>query len=152
MQTEQSRELVQQVWTAFSSRKPDRIAVLFTDDAEWIAPKANATALALGVTDHMKAAAEIAAFVAHGMHRLFKDVAVKFLGFHADGRFVIVEEEMTATLPNAQPYRLRYCFIFECRDGRVARVQEYMDTMSGHRQVFGAGHPLACDLPLSRLA
>ncbi|BAR61599.1 hypothetical protein ACVIWV_003499 [Bradyrhizobium diazoefficiens] len=29
------------------------IAALFTDDAEWIAPKGNATAVALDHTDHM---------------------------------------------------------------------------------------------------
>jgi uncharacterized protein len=150
MHTEESRQLVQRLWAAFSTREQDKIAAFFVDDAEWIAPKANATAVALGVTDHMKGPAEIAAFVAHGMQRLYNDVAINFLGFYADGRFVIVEEEMTATLPNAQPYRLNYCFIFECRDGRIARVREYMDTMSGHRQVFGDGHPLASSLPLSR--
>jgi hypothetical protein len=37
---------------------------------------------------------------------------------------------------------MNYCFIFECREGRIARVREYMDTMSGHNQIFRDGHLL----------
>jgi hypothetical protein len=149
MQTEESRELVKRVWAAFSTRDQSKIAALFADDAEWMAPRANATAIALGVTDHMKGSAEIAAFIATRVPVLYRDTAIKFLGIYADGPIVVVEEEMTATLPNGLPYRLNYCFIFECRNGRVARMREYMDTMSGHRQVFADGHPLAAALPLS---
>jgi ketosteroid isomerase-like protein len=58
MHTEESRQLVQRLWAAFSTREQDKIAAFFVDDAEWIAPKANATAVALGVTDHMKGPAE----------------------------------------------------------------------------------------------
>jgi uncharacterized protein len=97
----------------------------------------NATAIALGVTDHMKGSVEIAAFIATRVPVLYRDTATKFLGIHADGPIAVVEEEMTATLPNGLPCRLNYCFIFECRNNRVARMREYMDTMSGHRQVFG---------------
>lgn len=150
MHTEESRELVKQAWAAFARRDQEKIAALFADDAEWIAPRANATAVALGVTDHMKGSAQIAAFVAKGVPLLFGDTSIKFIGFHAEGPIVVVEEEMTARLPNGQPYRLDYCFIFECRDGRIARVREYLDTMSGYRQVFADGHPLAARLPLSR--
>jgi ketosteroid isomerase-like protein len=149
MDTEESRTLVKQAWAAFSTRDPERIAAVFTDDAEWIAPRANATAVALGVTDHMIGAEVIATFVATGMRRLFSDVHIQFKGFYADGAVVVVEEEMTARLPNGCPYRLDYCFIFECRDGRIARVREYMDGMSGYRQVFAQGHPLAPKLPLA---
>lgn len=149
MQTEESRELVQRLWAAFATRDPEKIAPLFTTDAEWIAPKANATAIALGVTDHMRGAKEIAAFVATGVPALYHDASVKFLGLYADGPTVIVEEVMTATLPNGRPYRLTYCFIFECRDGRIAQMREYMDTMNGYRQVFADGHPLAALLPLA---
>jgi ketosteroid isomerase-like protein len=150
MQTEESRELVKRVWAAFSTRDQEKIVTLFADDAEWIAPKANATAIALGVTDHMKGSAEIAEFIATRVSALYQDIAIKFIGIYADGPTVAVEEEMSATLPNGLPYKLNYCFVFECRNGRIARMREYMDTMSGHQQVFSGGHPLAAALPLSR--
>jgi ketosteroid isomerase-like protein len=142
MNTEESRALVKEAWKRFAERDVKRIADLFHEDAEWKAPPANATALALNMTDHMRGSAEIADFLAHGFRRLFTESQVRFTGLHADGSFVIVEEEMSATLPNGVPYQLSYCFVFECRDGRIARVREYMDTQSGFRQVFSRGHPL----------
>jgi ketosteroid isomerase-like protein len=54
------KDIVLNAWKTFSSRDADRIAALFTDDAEWIAPKGNATAVALGHTDHMIGAQAIA--------------------------------------------------------------------------------------------
>lgn len=142
MNTEDSRALVQEVWKRFAEHDVARIREVFHEDAEWIAPPANATALALEMTDHLRGATEIAEFVAHGFQRLFHDSRVRFTGFFADGPVVVVEEVMNAVLPNGLNYELAYCFIFECRDGRVARVREYMDTLGGFRQVFLRGHPL----------
>jgi hypothetical protein len=142
VQTEDSRALVKQAWAAFASRDPARIAAVFADDAEWLAPPGNATAVALDGTNHMVGSHVIAAFIAADMRRLFLDVKVEFRGFHADGPVVVVEERMSARLPDGGSYVNDYCFIFECRDGRIARVREYMDTLGGHRQLFANGHPL----------
>ncbi len=145
MQSNDSKALVKAAWAAFASRDPDRIAAFFMDDAEWRAPAGNATAVALDMTHHMVGAAAIAAFIATGMRRLFTDVSITFRGFHADGPIVVVEERMSARLSNGIAYANDYCFIFECRDGRIARVREYMDTLGGHQQVFAMGHPLRGD-------
>jgi ketosteroid isomerase-like protein len=143
METEQSRLLVKNAWATFASRDPDRIAALFADDAEWLAPHGNATAVALDGPNQMVGGHTIATFIATGMRRLFLDVAIEFRGVYADGPVVIVEERMSASLPNGGRYVNDYCFVFECRDGRIARVREYMDTLNGHRQLFANGHPLA---------
>jgi ketosteroid isomerase-like protein len=87
----------------------------------------------------------IANFIAREMQRLYLDVSVAFRGFHADGPIVIVEERMSAKLPNGGSYSNDYCFVFECRDGRIARVREYMDTLGGYQQLFERGHPLRPD-------
>ena len=142
MQTEESRALVKQAWAAFASRDPDRIAAVFAEDAEWLAPTGNGTAVALGCTSHMVGSGAIAAFIATDMRRLFLDVKVEFRGFHADGPVVVVEERMSAELPNGGAYVNDYCFVFECRAGRIVGVREYMDTLGGHRQLFEKGHPL----------
>ncbi|MHC2280428.1 ketosteroid isomerase-like protein [Bradyrhizobium diazoefficiens] len=47
------KDVVLNAWKTFSSRDAERIAALFTDDAEWIASKGNATAVVLDHTDHM---------------------------------------------------------------------------------------------------
>jgi hypothetical protein len=76
MQTEASRSLVKQAWTAFASRDPQRFAALFTSDAEWLAPENNGTAVALNVTHHMIGADVIAGFIACEMRRLYCDVSI----------------------------------------------------------------------------
>ncbi|MEY9121517.1 nuclear transport factor 2 family protein [Bradyrhizobium yuanmingense] len=133
------RDVVLNAWMTFSSRDPERIAALFTEDAEWIAPKGNATAIALDHTDHMKGPHQIARFIAQEMHRLFSDIDLAFRGVYVDGDVVIVEERMRATLPGGKPYENEYCFVFEVVGDRIRQVREYMDTRKGWRMVFDEG-------------
>ncbi|TGN89721.1 DUF4440 domain-containing protein [Bradyrhizobium yuanmingense] len=133
------RDVVLNAWKTFSSRDPERIAALFTEDAEWIAPKGNATAIALDHTDHMKGPHQIARFIAQEMHRLFSDIDLAFRGVYVDGDVVIVEERMRATLPGGKPYENEYCFVFEVVGDRIRQVREYMDTRKGWRMVFDEG-------------
>jgi hypothetical protein len=136
--SQDSRVIVQTAWQALASHDADRIAAAFTEDAEWLAPPGNATAVALDVPSHMVGGKAIAHFLAEDFTRLFvRDVAVAFRGFHADGERVIVEETMTATLADGNHYTNDYCLVFEPRDGLIHRVREYLDTARGHRMIFG---------------
>jgi ketosteroid isomerase-like protein len=133
-----SVDVVQNAWKAFATHDADRIAAVFTEDAEWLAPPGNATAVALNGPSHMVGREAIVRFLAEDFPRFFvSDVAVTFHGFHADGERVVVEETMTATLANGNHYANDYCFVFELREGLVHRVREYMDTARGNRMVFG---------------
>jgi ketosteroid isomerase-like protein len=132
-----SKDIVLNAWKTFSSRDGERIAALFTEDAEWIAPKGNATAVALDHTDHMIGARPIARFIAQEMHKMFSEVDIAFRGVYADGDVVIVEERMRATLPGGKPYENDYCFVFTVAGDRIREVREYMDTRKGWRMVFG---------------
>jgi uncharacterized protein len=112
---------------------------VFSDDAEWLAPNGNATALAMPYTNHMIGREQIAHFIAVEFGKLFcADVKVDFRGFYAENNVVVVEERMQATLSNGHPYDVEYCFIFELRDGLIRRVREYMDTLKGARMIFGS--------------
>lgn len=137
MDSSASREIVLNAWAAFASRDIQQIAAVFRPDAEWIAPKGNATAVALNHTDHMIGADQIARFIAVDMHKLFQNVDVQFRGVHAAGDTVVVEERMRATLPQGGAYDLDYCFVFELDGGLIKQVREYMDTRKGWRMVFG---------------
>lgn len=133
-----NRTIVQSAWSAFASHDPEQIAAFFAEDAEWLAPEGNATALALDVPSHMVGRDAITRFLAHEFPRLFvRDVVVDFRGFYEAGGRVVVEETMRATLANGNPYANDYCFVFEVQDGLICRVREYMDTARGHRDVFG---------------
>ncbi|GAA2636967.1 nuclear transport factor 2 family protein [Actinomadura fulvescens] len=136
--SQQSRTIVQDAWKAFASHDADRIAAVFTEDAEWLAPPENATAVALGGSSHLVGKKAIVRFLAEDFPRFFvRDVTVTFHGFYADGERVIVEETMTATLANGNHYANDYCFVFELQEGMIHRVREYMDTARGHRMVSG---------------
>ncbi|MFC4120745.1 nuclear transport factor 2 family protein [Nonomuraea zeae] len=138
MTPERNRELVKRAWRSFASGDKDLIATFFTEDAEWLAPPGNATAVALGGSHHMVGRDAIVHFLAVDFSRMFvADVAVAFRGLHADGDVVVVEETMEATLASGNAYSNDYCFIFTLRDGRIHRVREYMDTARAHRMVFG---------------
>jgi ketosteroid isomerase-like protein len=138
MTSEQNRELVKQAWKSFSTRDKDLVETYFTEDAEWLAPPENATAVALGGSHHMVGRDAIVHFLTVDFRRMFvADVTLEFHGFHADGDVVVVEETMRATLANGNAYRNDYCFIFVLRNGLIHRVREYMDTARGHRMVFG---------------
>ncbi|MCG2637693.1 MULTISPECIES: nuclear transport factor 2 family protein [Bradyrhizobium] len=131
------KDIVLNAWKTFSSRDADRIVALFTEDAEWIAPKGNATAVALDHTDHMVGARQIARFIAGEMHRMFSAIDIAFRGVYADGDVVIVEERMRATLADGKPYENEYCFVFTLAGDCIREVREYMDTRKGWRMVFG---------------
>jgi len=133
------KDIVLNAWKTFSSRDADRIAALFTADAEWIAPKGNTTAVALAHTDHMVGALPIARFIAQEMHKMFSDIDIAFRGVYADGDVVIVEERMRATLLSGRPYENDYCFVFTVAGDRIRQVREYMDTRKGWRIVFAEG-------------
>ncbi|MFG1703125.1 nuclear transport factor 2 family protein [Nonomuraea sp. M3C6] len=138
MTSEQSRALVKQAWRAFATHDEDLIAPFFTEDAEWLAPPRNATAVALGGSHHMVGRDTIVRFLSVDFSRMFvADVSVGFRGFYADGDVVVVEETMDATLAGGNPYRNDYCLVFELQDGLIHRVREYTDTARANRLVFG---------------
>jgi ketosteroid isomerase-like protein len=133
-----STRLVQNAFQALVSYDPDRIAAVFTENAEWLSPPENATAVALRATNHMVGRNAIVRFFSEDVPRLFaRDVAVTLHGLHADGDRVIVEAAVTATLAGGNRYVNDYCFVFELRDGLIHRVREYVDTARGHRMIFG---------------
>ena len=69
-------------WQAFRTRDPGQIAAVFTEDAEWLAPANNATAVALQGPWHIIGRDRIARMCATEVHKLFvADVAAEFRGF-----------------------------------------------------------------------
>jgi ketosteroid isomerase-like protein len=135
---EQTKQIVIDAWKAFASRDAQRIGAFFTENAEWIAPKGNATAVAMNHTNHMIGREAIAKFIAEEVPKLFvADVSIDFRGFYSDGQTVIVEERMQATLANGRKYDNDYCFIFELVGEKISKVREYMDTQRGKECIFG---------------
>jgi ketosteroid isomerase-like protein len=133
-----SQSIVQKAFQAFAGCDPEQISAVLTEDAEWLSPPGNATAVALETTNHMVGRRAIVRFFTEDFPRLFaRDVGISFHGVHACGDRVTVEATMTATLANGNHYDNDFCFVFELRDGLIHRVREYVDTARADRMVFG---------------
>jgi len=135
-----SKHVVLAAWQTLATRDPQRIAPMFTEDAEWLAPNGNATALALNGPSRIVGREQIAQTFGSEVWKLFTaDVKVEFRGVYAEGDIVIVEQRMRATLANGNAYDNDCCFVFEVENGLIRRVREYMDTAKGHHMIFATG-------------
>ncbi|HET9159637.1 MAG TPA: nuclear transport factor 2 family protein [Caulobacteraceae bacterium] len=135
------KQVVLNAWAAFASRDPQAVAAQFTDDAEWIAPEGNATAIALGGPSRLTGPGRLATFITEWVPSLFADTKIDFQRVLECGNTVVIELAYRAQLINGRAYDNRYCFLFDVEDGRIARVTEHMDTLAGHRQIFGDEPP-----------
>jgi uncharacterized protein len=133
-----SKQVVQDAWRAFASRDAARIATVFTEHAEWLAPEGNATAVALNYANHMVGRQAIVHFLTEEFPKLFvSDVSVEFKGIYAEGATVILEERMRARLSNGRIYDNDYCFVFTLSGDQISFVREHMDTQRGAKCIFG---------------
>ena len=138
MDTPATKDIVIDAWKAFATRDAARIEAVFTEDAQWHAPPGNATALALGYTEHVLDRATIVRFLSRQLATLFvADVKSTPVSLVAEGPVAVLETRFQGTLANGRRYDNDYCFVIEVRDGRIRRIREYMDTQRGFRCIFG---------------
>jgi ketosteroid isomerase-like protein len=100
-----SKQVIADLFKAFASRDEARIRECFVPEATWSAPPNNATAAAFGHLAGAEDAAAIAHFIAVDFPRLFvsnvqSDVRVMV----ADGKIVVTEYRLRATLVNSRHY------------------------------------------------
>lgn len=135
-------QIAMNFWQALRSRDADIIRAAVTADVEWIAPPRNATAVALGVTDHMVGPDEIIRFIVDDFRRMFSTgMKVDIISITANADRVVFEQQQSAVLTNGRRFELPYIFILETADGRVSQVREYMYTLTGYQLVFGNDEP-----------
>jgi uncharacterized protein (TIGR02246 family) len=132
METEQTRQLIDELYAAM--RKGDRagLAALFTDDVEWVPPET----AKIGVVRGPEAvAAELAGDTPRKLFKMstFKLTVRKVL---ADGDTAVVQQAISAQTRTGELYENEYCWVYTCRDGKVARLDEYADTFKAAR-LFG---------------
>lgn len=72
--------------------------------------------------------------MSYNFARFFADVDTRFWTIVVEGELVVVEHQLSATLPNGRSYVNDYCFVYELRKGLVWRIREYMDTRAVGRR------------------
>jgi ketosteroid isomerase-like protein len=132
METETTRQLVQQFLQARADGDAAALAALLAEEAEWYPPPAVGIGPFIGRDD-------VARALTGGAAGRFLDVS----SIRRDVRKVVVEgdtavvlQRLTARTVNDTDYVNEYCWIYTCRDGAIVRLDEYADTLHAAR-VFG---------------
>jgi uncharacterized protein (TIGR02246 family) len=132
MDTESTRQLVSRFIEARSAGDTATMAELLTDDAVWQPPVSVGFGPFRGKEEVVKALAGGAAgklFDLATMKRTVRKIM-------ADGDSAAVQQTLTATTRKGKPYENDYCWVYVCRDDKVAHLDEYADTLNAAR-IFG---------------
>jgi uncharacterized protein len=124
MSSSDTRALLEEYFTTLANRDHQRLHELLAEDVEWRMPTS--------IPDHLhrgreKVASELGSdtvkrFFAKGSYRLsVKDLIV-------DGEVAVARQHVDAVTKDGRPYQMDYCFIYTIRDGRIALIEEFLDT------------------------
>ena len=131
MSTETTRQAIQDFYAALQKGDKDRLLELLAPDAVWIPPASAPFA-------RMEGAEAIADALGSKIVRetfdLKKPFALEIRRMLADGDHAVVQQRLTATAKaTGLDYDNQYCWVYEVRDGRVAVLEEYADTIVAGR-------------------
>jgi uncharacterized protein len=131
MSTETTRTLIEDFYTALRKADRPRLLELLAPDAVWIPPEA-------APIDRMEGAEAIVdalgGQVVRDMFDLSKPFALEVRRIIADGDIAVVQQRLTATAKaTGTDYDNQYCWVYEVRDGRIAVLEEYADTIVAGR-------------------
>ena len=125
MEVSETRDLIEKLIKARQARNRDEIYEMLADDAEWIVPAG------APVTDYEGRDA-VADAMAGGVSGLFFDnTSMKrdVQQMIVEGGSCAVRQHVTATTKEGTPYDNYYCWVYNCRDGKVVQAIEYLDTL-----------------------
>jgi ketosteroid isomerase-like protein len=130
--TEETRQLIQRFVHAHEHGDVLAIRALLTDDATWHLPPS------AGVGPFTGAAAVAVGLGGAAADNWLDTATIKrtVTAIIADGDTAVCLESKTATTHSGDHYANDYCWVFTCRDGRIAAVRNYTDTVLADR-VFG---------------
>jgi ketosteroid isomerase-like protein len=130
--TEQTRELVKRFVKAHEHGDAREIRELLADDATWHLPPSAGVGPFTG-------AEQAAAALAGGAADNWLDIPTinrTVTAIFVDGDSAVVLESKTATTHRGEHYANDYVWVFKTRDGLIASVRNYTDTLLADR-VFG---------------
>lgn len=125
MSLESNKKLVAEFFNTFATRDVDRCLSMMTDDATWLVPGRPELFSISG----LKTKTEMAMLLRGLMDATTQGLVMKQKGVIAEGDKVAFEGESHAPLKNGKVYNNHYHFLVTLRDGKVASVREYLDTM-----------------------
>ena len=124
-----AKDAIRRYFRAVAEQDMDALAAGMTDDVVYELPFSETGSVEPGGYRRYEGAAEVVAFwrsVASSGLKSAPPEDVE-LSITADGARVFIEQRGNMTTADGRPYRNRYVFRFDIRDGRVAQVREYVN-------------------------
>lgn len=129
MDTEQTRALVERYYDNLAKGRA-AVAECLTEDCEFHPP---ATAQAGVVKGRDEVAGLLAGKLVKQSFDLTQPFDLQVKRMVVDGPVAVVQQRLVATAANGNAYDNDYCWVYECRDGAIARMDEYADTLKAAR-------------------
>ena len=124
----ENKRVVTELFARLSARDIDGAMALVTDDVSWRVPGKPELFATAGLYDK-KRLRRLFDFM---MSQLQQGLAMTVVHAIAEDDAVAAEVEGSAELKNGRSYRQQYHFMIRMRDGKVATVHEYFDTLHAH--------------------
>ena len=131
MTTETTRTLIGDFYTALQKGDRPRLLELLAPDAVWIPP----VSAPIPRTEGAEAIADsLGGQIVRDMFDVSQPFGLEIRRVVADGDVAVVQQRITATAKaTGQAYDNQYCWVYEVRDGRIALMEEYADTIVAGR-------------------
>jgi ketosteroid isomerase-like protein len=131
MGLDDNKAVIGRYFDAIRAGSPD-LPELLCDDVTWWVPEASS----LGGLHEGKAA--VLGLIQRGALLYDTSVPMQVVvdRLVAEGDRVCAEVSITARTAGGDDYRNQYHFAFGIRDGRIAEVREYVDTLYAERKLF----------------
>jgi len=131
MSTEETRTLIEDFYTALRTANRARLLELLAPDAVWIPPVSAPVARTEGAEAIVDA---LGGQIVRDMFDLSQPFALEVRRTVVDGDVAVVQQRLTATAKaTGNAYDNQYCWVYVCRDGRIAELEEYADTIVAGR-------------------
>ena len=129
MRTEETRALIKTYYETLPTGKRDKLASLLTEDVVWYPP---GSAPLEPIKGRDAVAAELGGDTPKRMFDM-KTFRLTVRRILADGDTAVVQHSISAKTREGEQYDNEYCWVYQCRDGKIAKVEEYVDTLKAAR-------------------
>lgn len=123
-----SKQIAADLFARFSAGDIAGVLDLMTDDVTWRLPGKPELLATAGVYDKNR----LRRLFDRMSSQLVDGLEMKVVSSIAEGDRVAVEVESKGDLRNGRQYRQQYHFAITLRDGKIAVVHEYLDTLHVH--------------------
>lgn len=124
MNTEDTRKLVTTYYEALPVGDKEKLASLLAEDVEWAPPES-------APIEPIKGRKAVSDALGGDTPAQFFDMSTFRLDVHrilADGNVAVVQHSISAKTVDGAQYDNEYCWVYHCRDGKIAKIEEYADT------------------------